>query len=289
MNMKNTQNLLALALFVAATGCSDDKASNAPDAAVSDASQTATTVSLSTTGHLVDKDGKTLYFYVNDVASGNPQLSKCAVGTCLTKWPAFDAQSPTVGTGLTATDFGRFDRGDGTGFQATWKGRPLYYYSLDASVGATTGDGVGGIWFVARAYNLFFAADTTVTPQGGTAAGTPFLTNGAGRSVYVFKSDTRATGGGDPVSKCRPDDASQAACVAAWTIWDKPATVTTPVFPSTITATDVTFFTNSGKTQFVYKGWPLYFFNADANAGQVAGAMRPNWYAVNPAFSGTLP
>lgn len=288
MNMKNTRNLLALALFVAATGCSDDKANNAPDAAASDAAQTATTVSLSSTGHLVDKDGKTLYFYVNDVV-GAP--SKCPVGACLTKWPAFDAQSPTVGTGLTAADFARVDRGDGTGFQASWKGRPLYYYSLDASVGATTGDAVGGIWFVARAYNFFYATATTTaitapSPLGGTGTPPTFITDGAGRTVYVFKTDTRAAAGGAPTSGCTSD-----TCKGAWPVWEKGAAVTTPVIPSTMKPEDVTSFMNpnEAKVQFVYKGWPMYHHTPDVAPGAVSGTAVAGWFAVSVGFDGTLP
>jgi len=288
MNMKNTRNLLALALFVAATGCSDDKASNAPDAAVAaDAAQTAT-VSLSTAGtlgaHLVDKDNKALYFYVPDVVLSTK--STCNAG-CVGNWPVFNAPSPTVGDGLTAADFGSITRDDGS-TQTTWKGRPLYYYGADTA-GTTAGEAKGGIWFVARAYNLFFATNAAVTPAGA-AIGTPFLTNGAGRSLYVFKNDTRGVSGGAPTSACT---AAANDCVTKWPVWEKPATLTTVVLPSTIPAADVTSFTNPNpaKVQFVYKGWPTYFFNADTAAGQVAGAsVSPTtWFAVAPGFNGPLP
>jgi predicted lipoprotein with Yx(FWY)xxD motif len=288
MNMKNTRNLLALALFVAATGCSDDKASNAPDAAVSDASQTATTVSLSTAGtlgaHLVDKDNKALYFYVPDVAKS----TKSACDTdCVKTWPVFNAPSPTVGDGLTAADFGSITRTDGSS-QTTWKGRPLYYFATDTA-GTTAGEAKGGIWFVARAYNVFFAADATVTPAGATI-GKPFLTNGAGISLYVFKTDTRGVSGADPTSACT---AALADCVTKWPVWEKPATLTNVVLPSTIPAADVTAFTNPNATklQFVYKGWPTYFWHLDIAPGQVAGAsVAPTtWFAVAPGFNGPLP
>ena len=107
------------------------------------------------------------------------------------------------------------------------------------------------------------------------------LTNGAGRSVYVFETDTRGAGSTAPTSAC-----TSTTCIAAWPVWEKPAAVTTPVVPSTIPATDVAFFDNGGKQQFVYNGWPLYFHTPDVNPGQVSGASVPLWHAVNNAWSG---
>lgn len=283
-----TRFLLAASL-AAFAACGDDGKDTPIDAAPVDTASppidtppAATSLSLATTGglgaHLVDKDGKSLYFFANDV----PGTSKSAFTGAT--WPPFDVQSPTVGAGLTATDFGRFDRGGGV-FQATWKGRPLYYFANDTAATPTAGEATGGRWFVARAYNLFFAADATVTPQGGAAASAPFLTNGAGRSLYITSQDTRGVGATDPASYCK--DAGN-ACATTWPLWEKPATLTDVVVPSTITATDLTTFTSLGKQQFAYKGWPLYFFGADTMPGQVVGATKPTWYAVNPAWNGSL-
>jgi predicted lipoprotein with Yx(FWY)xxD motif len=289
MTTKSTTLLIAASL-AAFAACGDDGNSTAVDGPTPvvdapvtvDAPPAATSVSLATTGglgaHLVDKDGKSLYFFANDVPGTNKSEFSGAA------WPPFDVQSPTVGAGLTATDFGRFDRGGGV-FQATWKGRPLYYFANDTAATPTAGEGTGGRWFVARAYNLFFAASGTVTPQGGAAASAPFLTNGAGRSLYITSQDTRGAGGTAPVSYC--SDAGS-ACVTTWPLWEKPATLTDVVVPSTITAADLTTFTSFGKQQFAYKGWPLYFFGADTAPGQVIGATKPTWFAVNPAWNGTI-
>jgi predicted lipoprotein with Yx(FWY)xxD motif len=244
----------------------------------------------------VDSTGQALYFFANDVAG--TKTSACTVATCTAIWSAFDVQSPTLGANLTATDFDRFDRG-GAAFQTTWKGRPLYHYIAENGATTTAGEnfsGAPGRWFVARAYNLFFesigaTATKPVTPEAtppGTSPGAPFFTNGGGRSVYVFKNDTRATATVPAVNNCTPI----AACNALWTPWTKPATVAGPstVLPADITTTQVTF---NGATvqQFVYKGWPLYFFNADVNPGQVAGDSYPNattplWHAINVTWDG---
>jgi predicted lipoprotein with Yx(FWY)xxD motif len=295
MNLRDHGSVLILAL-AAVAGCSDDTKSP-PPSMTPDAPQTnnpTPDVTLSAAGtlgpHLVAKDGKTLYFYVPDVAGTNK--SACT-GGCLTAWPAFDAQTPAVGDGLTASDFGRFDRGGGV-FQATFKGRPLYTYAADAT--GTTGEGVGGIWFVARAYNVFFgiSSDTTthVTPLGA-AVDKPFLTNGAGKTLYVFARDTPpATPGDPPKSGCLA-----AGCYNLWPLWEKAATITTLVLPSTLMASDFTEFTNAGidsngpaKQQFVYKGYPLYFYTPDMDmAGNAKGAAVPRWYAVSAGFTPPVP
>src|SRR5450432_1135360 len=53
--------------------------------------------------HIVDKDGRTLYFFSNDVNGG---LSNCT-GGCLTTFPIFNADpvTTTFSDGLLATDF----------------------------------------------------------------------------------------------------------------------------------------------------------------------------------------
>jgi predicted lipoprotein with Yx(FWY)xxD motif len=279
MAIRDIQHFI-LVLGLTGAACGSD-ANNSADAPSSDGAAAA--ITLSTAGsvgaHLVDSQGKTLYFYANDVAGSN---ATACTGACLTTWPAFDANAPTVGSGLTAMDFGRFDRGGGT-FQATWKGRPLYYFSNDTATAPTAGEGTGGRWFVARAYNLFVAANATVTPQGGAAANAPFLTNGAGRSVYVFQNDTRGAAGGAPTSAC-----AAPPCSTNWPLWEKPATLTDVVLPSTIQAADVTAFTNGGKQQFVFKGWPLYFYGADDVPGKVAGAGVASWRAVSGSWNGAF-
>jgi predicted lipoprotein with Yx(FWY)xxD motif len=280
MNIRDYLHALPLALGIVVAGCGDDPKAT-PDAAVPPVDAPPVVppaVTLSPAGalgpFLQDSTGKTLYFYVNDVAASN---ATACTGGCLTNWPVFDVQAPTVGPGLVATDFSRFAS------HTTWRTRPLYRFANDTAATPTAGENVGGRWFVARAYNLFVAANAAVTPEGAAAANAPFLTNGAGRSVYVFQDDTRGVGATPPVSKCTGQ------CLVNWPLWEKPAALTTPVVPSTITATDLTSFDNGGKQQFAYKGWPLYFFAADDVPGKVAGDAVAKWHAVSPAWDGTFP
>jgi predicted lipoprotein with Yx(FWY)xxD motif len=285
MHMR-TRSILGLALSVVVAACGDDGGSAAPDARPAidgalavDAAPAALTLSSAGTlgARLVDKDGKSLYFFANDTPGAG--ASACPAPCAM--WPAFDIQSPTVGDGLTATDFSRFDKGGGV-FQATWKGRPLYYFANDTTAGATGGEATAGRWFVARAYNLFFAASAAVTPAGGAAANAPFFTNGAGRSLYITTKDTPAAGATPPVVGCT------GGCATTWPLWEKPAALTTVIVPSTVTATDLASFTVDAKQQFTYKGYPMYFFGADDAPGKVAGAAVDTWHAVAVGFTGTL-
>ena len=225
-------------------------------------------------GYLVDGAGQPLYFFVNDVAG--TQTSACA-GDCAANWPVFDAKEPSLGANLTATDFGRFTREDGA-WQSSYKGRPLYHFANDAGGGQPAGEGVGGRWYLARDYFVFFGSDGTVTPRNEADAGTPFLTNSGGRTLYIFENDTPAANGAEAESACAD------ACLAAWPAWAGPDDLGGLTFPGAMTAGDFDRFQRAdGGFQLTYHGWPLYYFASDEAAGEVEGHSRDNWTAVSPA------
>ena len=86
------------------------------------------------TAYLSDASGRALYMFANDLPGSNSSACSAA---CLDKWPVFDAKELTVGTGLQASDFSRFQRADGA-WQTTFKGHPLYRFVSDAA-GSVTG------------------------------------------------------------------------------------------------------------------------------------------------------
>jgi predicted lipoprotein with Yx(FWY)xxD motif len=92
--------------------------------------------------YLVDGEGRTLYWYTKD-ASG---ISACS-GNCLKNWPAFTVSDLSVPSALNPADFATILRDDGTK-QVTYRGYPLYYWIKDQKRGDTTGQNVGGVWFV---------------------------------------------------------------------------------------------------------------------------------------------
>ncbi|UII19318.1 COG4315 family predicted lipoprotein [Fulvivirga ligni] len=98
--------------------------------------------------YLVDGDGLTLYDFVND----EENTSNCS-GGCANAWPPFNpAGTLIIPSTLSASDFDTFLRGDDLGYQLTYKGLPLYYFTTDAEVrGVVEGEGGGnGNFFVVK-------------------------------------------------------------------------------------------------------------------------------------------
>src|SRR6185437_2606931 len=144
--MKNNIYFLAtvVALFLF-TSCKKNTTANTPprtDIHLDSNAQVGT--------HIVDKDGRSLYFFSNDVNGG---LANCT-GGCLTSFPIFNADmaTTTFGNGLLASDFKTITLASGAP-QTTYKGWPLYYFAqsgVPEPAGQTNGEGVGNIWFVAK-------------------------------------------------------------------------------------------------------------------------------------------
>jgi predicted lipoprotein with Yx(FWY)xxD motif len=88
----------------------------------------------------VSENGMTLYVFANDT----PGVSNCN-GDCAAKWPPLFAEGGEAAEGNLSV----IQRADGT-YQWAADGMPLYFWMNDAQPGDTTGDGVGGVWAVAR-------------------------------------------------------------------------------------------------------------------------------------------
>lgn len=106
-------------------------------------------VRASTYGHILfDGRGFVLYAFTHDRRG----RSTCS-GDCAKRWPPFlVAQRPRAGTGAKAALLGVARRANGR-LQATYAGRPLYYYVGDAKPGQILCQGVlefGGYWRVVK-------------------------------------------------------------------------------------------------------------------------------------------
>jgi predicted lipoprotein with Yx(FWY)xxD motif len=98
--------------------------------------------------YLVDGDGKTLYMYDPDEAA--PGTSTCYDG-CATAWPPLLTTGAATSTGTAAADkLSTITRTDGS-TQVVYGEYPLYYYAKDTAAGQTTGQAVGGKWWVVGA------------------------------------------------------------------------------------------------------------------------------------------
>ncbi|MEU1227997.1 hypothetical protein [Streptomyces sp. NPDC005828] len=99
------------------------------------------------------------------------------------------------------------------------------------------------------------------------------LTDSQGKTLYLFEKDTSST------STCYDE------CATAW----PPALTTgTPTAAKGVDQAKLSTTTRTdGKTQIVYNGHPLYFFQGDNAKGDTNGeessAFGAKWYVVNPA------
>ena len=89
---------------------------------------------------LTDADGMTLYIFDKD-AQG---ISNCK-GKCAVAWPPLMASGGSKPMG----DYTVITRDDGS-MQWAYRGMPLYTWVKDKKPGDTTGDGVGGVWHLAK-------------------------------------------------------------------------------------------------------------------------------------------
>jgi predicted lipoprotein with Yx(FWY)xxD motif len=210
---------------------------------------------------LVDSQGKTLYYFANDVpASG---ASSCN-GQCAVVWPVFSTGTITVSSPLDPADFGTITRIDGTK-QTTYYGWPLYYYQGDTKPGDVNGENNLDVWFV-------FKPDERVLIANSKDLGS-YLTDTSGKTLYFFTKDTPGA------STCT------GTCLGLW-----PAFYADPVTaPSVLNPSDFTAVTRyDGVKQTAYKGRPLYYYSADTKPGDTKGQGFNNvWYIA--ATNGTTP
>jgi predicted lipoprotein with Yx(FWY)xxD motif len=131
------------------SGASSGQGGTAPTATPAAAALVKTaskSVAGSTQTILVDAKGMTLYYYTPDKGTGK---ATCA-GACLQNWPPLllpsGTSKPTGDKTVTGTLGTLANPAAGT--QVTYNGWPLYYYVKDTGVADTSGQNVGGKWFV---------------------------------------------------------------------------------------------------------------------------------------------
>ncbi len=203
--------------------------------------------------YLVDANGRTLYFFAKDYNG----TSAC-YGACAEKWPPFYVENLNVAPGLNPDDFGVITRKDGTK-QITYKGWPLYYFAGDQKPGDINGDGVKGVWFIAKPdYTVMIA----VKPDLGA-----YLVDDKGRTLYYFAKDVNGT------STC------YGTCAEKW----PPFTPSSLIVPSTLNLADFQFIVrDDGTVQLAYKGQPLYYWINDMKRGDTNGhGVKGVWFVAS--------
>jgi predicted lipoprotein with Yx(FWY)xxD motif len=114
-----------------------------------------------------------------------------------------------------------------------------------------------------------------------TASKAPFgsyLTDGSGRTVYMFTADKKDT----------------SACTGACTTpWPPVLTTGSPTAGTGVQASALGTIQRGSEMQVTYDGMPLYYFIRDKSAGSTAGEginhFGGSWYVVSPSGKGLLP
>ncbi|MFV2062507.1 MAG: hypothetical protein ACC726_03215 [Chloroflexota bacterium] len=226
--------------------------------------------------YLVDEAGLTLYYFGLD----GPGAPTCD-GECLTTWPLLlvgDGQFPFGDDSVTGT-LSFAVRDDGAR-QATYRGRPLYYFAADEAAGDTLGNSIAFVWWVAAEDGSLVdavpleesevAKEPELTLQASTTELGTFITGADGRTAYYLTIDSSPG-----VSLC------SGGCLDAWS----PVTLSEaaevaageglPGVVGVISAAD-------GSPQVTYDGRPLYYFDGDLAAGDTNGqGLNGQWFVAS--------
>lgn len=122
---------LPLFLFAAASALAAGCASTMPSSPAKTAD-----------GVLVGSNGMTLYTFDKDAAGTGKSV---CTGPCAQNWPPLVANAGNASSG----DWAVIARDDGSK-QWAYKGKPVYFWAKDQKPGDRTGDGVNGIWRLAK-------------------------------------------------------------------------------------------------------------------------------------------
>jgi predicted lipoprotein with Yx(FWY)xxD motif len=205
---------------------------------------------------LTDAKGMTVYLYAKDDIGVTNCYDQCA-----TAWPPLlTVGEPILPVGMPGV-LGTTPRKEGT-TQVTYNGMPLYYWFRDAKPGDTTGQNVGGVWFV-----LNPAPAPTVNVRGDAELG-DILTDARGMTLYLYTRDSKN------VSNCYDQ------CVTAW----PPLLATdTPSGPDSVSAGLGLTTRQDGSRQVTYQGQPLYYWVRDTAPGDTTGQnVGGVWFVLNP-------
>ncbi len=228
-----------------------------------------------------EADGLTLYTFENDRddSDGDGAGDSDCNGGCAETWPPLLADAGSE----PARQFSIITRDDGETLQWAFKGMPLYTFTGDANPADTTGDGSGGVWYVARpdpwrlgevnstAVGTIFVGQGSVRNVDGAGGRADDRLDREGFTLYTFeddRNDSNGDGAGD--SDCND------GCAETWPPLFADAGAT-PGGPFTIIDRD------DGSRQWALDGLPLYFFAPDQAPGETNGeAAGRVWYVARP-------
>lgn len=203
--------------------------------------------------------GFALYSFDMDTAG----VSTCN-NACLSTWPALMASDGAVAT----APFSLVARSSGK-LQWALNGMPLYLYSGDTHAGQPTGDGVAGVWHLARSAPVALSNNPS---KGVLFIGHGKLLKDTGAADSAHTDFTLYTFDSDPMGAT----SCFGSCLSIWPALYAP--VDAKAFGDfTVVVRDA----NTGVKQWAYKGKPLYFYSGDSQAGNTLGDY-PGWTIARP-------
>ncbi len=224
------------------------------------------------TSYIVNIAGRTMYAFINDAKDTNNYTAADFSNDDV--WPIVKVSIDQIPSILANSDFGTIDVHGET--QLTYRGWPLYYFGQDTERGDNKGISfpAPGVWPIVN-------TDTPMAEEPVVAAATvnladdatlgKILTDADGMSLYFFSKDTKET------SECT------GGCISSWPVFYKEDIT----LSEGLEAADFATITRAdGEKQTTYKGWPLYYYGADVNAGDTNGDdVGGVWYIAKPDYS----
>jgi predicted lipoprotein with Yx(FWY)xxD motif len=215
-------------------------------------------------------DGLSLYTFDNDQAGtsncngvdGDAAGSTEDASSCAGTWPPVLVDTGAVAEG----NFTFVTRADGTQ-QWAYNDIPLYTFGADNVQGDVNGDGIGGVWHLARPKATKLADIDSVSTYVGNQTVSSVTSTGEvlesfradkdGFALYIFDNDA--------INESACYGLGGDTCITSWPplLADTGAKPEAPLSVLNLA---------NGQNQWAYKGKPLYFFAGDTSAGDINGA-----------------
>ncbi len=277
--------ILASAFLVLAASCSKDDNADNGTPPPPPAEKKIRLVEDALGKRFVNAAGQSIYVFAKDFAGTN----SCN-GACEAAWPivAQNLTASDIGEGLKFSDFSVITLPNGNK-QVTYKGWPLYYFAplvngvnTREAAGEIKGQGVGGVWFVAKPdYSVMIAAASLTDKGTGITEEKKFLVDDRGRTLYLFAKDDKNPN--SLATNCVD------GCISNWPVFFSQnvvgqGDVIKGVDFSSITRNDGP--NGSERKHSTFQGKPLYYFVADDARGKAEGhgllGAGDLWFVVTP-------
>lgn len=146
-------------------------------------------------------------------------------------------------------------------------------YALDEAVGVVVGEGGAGAGGSGGQAAAGAAGEGGATAAPTIGKGTSrlvgdYLTDAAGRALYVFGADLAGDCRAVPVSTCFDD------CLLSWPIFHAASLELAPELDA---AAFGSILREDGLPQTTYYGWPLYYYENDVSPGDITGHGAGVW------------